>query len=1018
MNPSSQLLAPGRPGFRLLSACAGFALLIGPLHAAAPVATNLSGGLDQLVKSRYELKNARAAGASLDSVRSADGQKYTSRQAAAFADRAIKDEEGRLLVRVHFDGLTSFKAAKKAIKAAAPSLVITAIDKSYRAGVLNAYVDIDEVTRLAQAKGVGSVALESLPDVERTSPQTQAAKGDRVDPQATPGQTYPNLGTTFDAGVIQHRVDRINRYYNASAGLDLQGQGMQIGFISDSYARTTTISAATDVANFDLPGSSSNPVNTTPVYLFLENPAAGGTDEGRAMVQIGYRMAPKAALAFGSANGGVVGFANVIRGLAGIAGFTNSGQTFAADVICDDVTYSDEPVYEDGIIAQGVEDASAAGVAYFASAGNNIGTNTYEGTFQYVPFTGGTTAANNPALVGTNINLANVPANLYQGGFHNFSPTGRDVAQTWGSTASISSSSRTTMQWDDPYNQDVTFNTPAIYTAGGTSNGATVTPASFTTPSLTAGSNYVLIVSANAGSGFDAIVTVKDPNGATVVDAQDTGTDETINFFPTVTGPYTLVVTPYASTTGAFTVNVYTGNNPRVSTDFNLLVFDANGNYLPGSSETADNIANNTPFETGYSYAAAGQTRVQFLVTRSAVPTAPTPASHFRIDFRGNGAQGYGPVEYFTINQPNTKAHSTAPSCNSTAAYSVFRPSLPEYFTSPGPVVKYFDKFGNRLATPELRLKPVIAAADQGNTSFFASDSTSDVDAKPNFGGTSAAAPHAAAIGALVLQGHGGRRSVTPAQLTSILQRSTFPHDLDPNYVTGVARVAGASSGKVTITVNSDFVLNPGAAAFNPNSISVTYIGSGSLSTLTFNPEGTALTGGGTADGNNGLDATNVYYDNVYPGMIFAPNTVPFTIGGGTAALTNTTAAFTNQAPAPSVAGQWWTLGLTFPSGAFTGGATFNFTVGRGVQHSAVVTGGLAANNGTTSTNFTQADLLGGTVLLPQGTGSGSGMTFQGTMTDGTVFNGVFKNRIGSGYSVVDGFGFIDAATAVSQTIQ
>ncbi len=130
------------------------------------------------------------------------------------------------------------------------------------------------------------------------------------------------------------------------------------------------------------------------------------------MVQIGYRMAPKAALAFASANGGEVGFANNIRGLAGIAGFTLSGQTFAADTICDDVTYTDEPVYEDGIIAQGVEDASAAGVAYFSSAGNNIGTNTYEGAFKYVPYTGGTTAADSPAQMTSILQRSTFPHDL------------------------------------------------------------------------------------------------------------------------------------------------------------------------------------------------------------------------------------------------------------------------------------------------------------------------------------------------------------------------------------------------------------------------------------------------------------------------------------------------------------------------------------------------------------------------------------------------------------------------------
>lgn len=993
------------------------ALLTASTHAAAPVAQNLSGGLDLLVQSRYDLQNAKAKGDKPAIFKSAAGQKYTSQQAAAFGDLTMKDDQGRLLVRVHFSGTTSFKAAKKAIKAAAPSLLITAVDKSYKAGVLNAYVDIDEVTPLAEANGVGSVALETRPDVERTTLQTRALKGEGVTPSATVGTTYPNLGTTYDAGVFQHRVDRINRYYTPSASLDYQGQGMQIGFISDSYNKTTTITAPTDVINNDLPGSPTNPVNTNPVVVLQD--AASGTDEGRAMVQIGYRMAPKAVLAFATANNGEVGFANNIRALAGIPGFTYSGQTFAADTICDDVTYADEPVYEDGIISQGVEDASAAGVAYFSSAGNNIGTNTYESKFNFIPNTGGTTAANNPALVNTNINLAGVPTALYAGGFHNFAPAGspQDVAQTWGSTATVAS--RTSMQWDDPYNQTVTFTTPAIYTASGNivaNSGASQT---FTTPSLTAGQNYVIIESATGASIFDGIVSITDPNGVVVVDQQDTGTDETINFFPTVSGVYTITVSAYDTTGGAYAVNIYTGSNKKISTDFNLLVFDTAGNYLSGSSLATNSFVSNVPYEAGFTYSATGQTRVQYLVTRSAIPTISPAASVFRIDVRGNGAAGLGPVEYFTVNQPNTKAHSTAPSCNSTAAYSVFRPSIPEYYTSPGPVVKYFDTLGNRLATPEIRLKPTIAAADAANTSFFASDSGSDVDLKPNFGGTSAAAPHAAAIGALVLQGHGGRRSVTPAQLTSILQRSTFPHDLDPNFATGVARVAGASGGKVTITVNADRGLNPGSGAANANSISVSYIGSGSIATLTFNPAGTAAAGGNTTGGNNGLDATNVYFDNIYPGLVFQPTSFPYVVGNGSPALAATLPSYTNLAGAPSNgANQYWTMALTFPTGAFTGGNVFNFSVGHAPQHDSTVSNGAGPTNGQTATASTQADLFGGTVLLPQGTGSGQGMTFSGTMTDGTPFTGTFRNVIGSGYSVTEGYGFINAETAVSQSVQ
>ena len=214
---------------------------------------------------------------------------------------------------------------------------------------------------------------------------------------------------------------------------------------------------------------------------------------------------------------------------------------------------------------------------------------------------------------------------------------------------------------------------------------------------------------------------------------------------------------------------------------------------------------------------------------------------------------GIGPAEYFTYNTPNTHGHSCAKGCNGAAAYSVFRPSQPDYYTSPGPATIYFDKTGVRLTPPDVRLQPGVAAADTANTSFFGGDSAADIDTKGNFSGTSAASPHAAAIAALVLQAHGGPGSVTPAQMTNLLHRSTFLHDLDPNSATGAARTT--TGGKVTININSDLGLNPSVGAKDPNSMSVSYVGPDSLASLVFNPAGTASTAGSVTGGNNGVDA-------------------------------------------------------------------------------------------------------------------------------------------------------------------
>jgi len=43
-----------------------------------------------------------------------------------------------------------------------------------------------------------------------------------------------------------------------------------------------------------------------------------------------------------------------------------------------------------------------------------------------------------------------------------------------------------------------------------------------------------------------------------------------------------------------------------------------------------------------------------------------------------------------------------------------------------------------------------------------------------------------------------------------------------------------------------------------------------------------------------------------------------------------------------------------------------------------------------------------------------TGMAVSGVMSDNSTFSGVMVNRIGAGYSVLDGWGFINAEAAVN----
>src|SRR5205085_2881607 len=155
---------------------------------------------------------------------------------------------------------------------------------------------------------------------------------------------------------------------------------------------------------------------------------------------------------------------------------------------------------------------------------------------------------------------------------------------------------------------------------------------------------------------------------------------------------------------------------------------------------------------------------------------------------------------------------------------------------------------------------------------------------------------------------------------------------------------------------------NTGTGENDPNSITVSYSGAGHIATLTFNPGGIAAEAGNVTGGSNGVDATNTYFSNSFPGVVFLPANVPFTVGTNlpnSLAATDVIATPSNQAGSPSNPGTaYWTLGLQFPTNNFTNGKALHFTVGRGEQH--------ASDNSTI--DDASGDLWGGGVLIPEAT--------------------------------------------------
>jgi hypothetical protein len=164
-------------------------------------------------------------------------------------------------------------------------------------------------------------------------------------------------GMLSHVGTVTTQADAAMRADDARVNFSVDGSGVTVGILSDSY--DSLGGAATGVADGDLPAG---------VQVLKD--LFGGSDEGRGMAELVHDLAPGAALAFATAFTGQAGFANNIIALA------DAG----AGVIVDDVFYFAEPSYQDGIIAQAVNQVVAAGTTYFSSAGND-GHNGFEAAY-------------------------------------------------------------------------------------------------------------------------------------------------------------------------------------------------------------------------------------------------------------------------------------------------------------------------------------------------------------------------------------------------------------------------------------------------------------------------------------------------------------------------------------------------------------------------------------------------------------------------------------------------------------
>ena len=193
---------------------------------------------------------------------------------------------------------------------------------------------------------------------------------------------------------------------------------------------------------------------------------------------------------------------------------------------------------------------------------------------------------------------------------------------------------------------------------------------------------------------------------------------------------------------------------PPAESDFDMYLFSPEiGDFIAAS--VFDNIADRIPIEfISYTNESDEPQELELLITNFTGPSA------LRLKYIEFG-DGILPEEYFTFSG-TCVGHSQAEGGFGVGASAYFNNS--EFgeavsdingFSSVGGVPIFLDPIGNRLPGPVVREQPYITGPDGANTTFFppfqpAENFDVEGDGFPNFFGTSASAPHIAAVAALL----------------------------------------------------------------------------------------------------------------------------------------------------------------------------------------------------------------------------------------------------------------------------
>jgi subtilisin family serine protease len=534
----------------------------------------------------------------------------------ATADPLLRVRAGELEIEIRFAALSA--EAVEAMRA----LGVRIEHVSYRYGRVLAHADPTLLPALAALPGVTSI--------------------------------HPNYGAQRNAGAVPGQGDMAVHADAARARFGVDGTGVRIGILSDSFSQridgelhgsgcARQLSASNPQISGDLPAA----------IVVLDDGPAGSSDEGAAMAEIVHDLAPGAALLFASAFPDEATFAEGIDALVACG----------ADVLVDDVLFYAEPMFQDGIIAQAAQAAVDGGAAFFSAVGNQGVAGVDQVYRDAVP------ELDDEAEI----------------------PTGNDFHDFGGGTrfASIGvppgCTLRLALQWDEPFSGTLGPGASTdldLYVFSGASPGA---------PLLAAGTDSQGCSASSGGPSGDPLEMAAFTNASS------------------------------AMRTVYLAVDHFCG---RPDVRFRIVT-------LPADCTNAES----------YVFAPAVFSAEQIYGHAAAAGVAAVAAVFYgEIDSGGAVRAPSGVINV-------------------------------EPFSARGGALQFpFDAQGRRLPdSPRLRFKPDLAAPDGVNTSFFGRDSLYDDDLLPNFFGTSAAAPHAAAVAALLRQAN---PALPPAALLDTLRRT------------------------------------------------------------------------------------------------------------------------------------------------------------------------------------------------------------------------------------------------------